>query len=314
MNNFNRAVMASCPGILKLSLIAVVFLLAAQLAAGEANAGSASGIVAPGRADFIASPLTFRTIQTTTEADNAALFADQTANALRVRTGLDTYLGRKIQLYDVPVLVAFNPDMQVQLNVPLVTASTSSFPTGGGTETGIGDVRLSFKFRTDIESPLESYYIFTLKLPTGNQDLGLGTGSYDLAFTHKSIATFGSYRTTFMAGVTLPLGSKVTVAGDSVDYAPTVAYMVATERDSSRKGLHYCLKAAGFHAFTTKVNTVSQHNGLTTLDIIPEVSYQLSTKRSVRGGLILPLITSYDLPGASNTRAPSLNLAFFQSF
>ena len=135
------------------------------LSAQESYAATAADFVAPARADSIASPLTFRTIQTSLEAVD-------TATPFRHRAGMDTYISSGLTLIDLPVSYAVSPDLQTQLNIPLVAV-------GSTPDTGRGDVRLSLKYRVDMDESFETYYILTAKFPSGDQDKGLGTGAYD---------------------------------------------------------------------------------------------------------------------------------------
>lgn len=275
---------------------------------------SAANLVAPAKADTIASPLTFRTIQTNTEADDSGMFVNSNTSPYTARVGVDTYISSRNKLYDSSISYAFRSDLQLQLNVPVVSAVTDSFSGDSKSETGLGDVRLGIKFKADFDENLESYFILTAKLATGDEEVGLGTGSYDFSFTHKSIVMIGNYRTTFMAGLTLPPPFDFNVLGSSVVYAPTISYMVATERGLSSTGFRFGIKAAGLHAFSSRINSVLQKNALTSLDIIPEVTSRLSDTWSIKGGIIVPVLTVYDLPGAANRRDPVFNLCVNASF
>lgn len=296
-------------GIFRFLAVVTISLLALNAHSASAE-NVAANLVAPARADAIASPLTFRTIQTSTETENSALFLTPNATQFRTRVGIDTYIGSRNKLYDLPLSLAFSPDLQAQLNIPVVSAETGS----SSTETGMGDIRLSIKFRADMDKLFESYYIFTAKFPSGDPESGLGTGSYDFSFTHKTIVMLGNYRTTFMAGVTIPPPTSITVLGSNVEYAPTISYMAATERTLSSTDLRFCIKAAGMHAFNSRINSELQKNAVTTLDIIPEVAYRFSGSASLNAGIIVPLVTLYELPGASNRRDPIINLSVYKSF
>jgi hypothetical protein len=293
-------------------LIPSVFFLL-SICAANAEAG-ASSLVSPTRSDAIASPLTFRNIQTSTESDADIFYLDPAATPLRIRTGLETYLSSRTKTYNLPVHYAFTPYLQTQLNVPLVTATTDSSTGGSATETGVGDISLSIKLNVNMDNIVEFYYIFTAKLPSGNPGNGLGTGAYDFSFTHKTITTFGDYRTTFMLGVTVPPPINFSIMGSEVEYAPTISYMAATEREIPSSGFRFALKAAGLHAFNSRINSVYQANAVTTLDIIPEVTYNISKNSSFNAGIIFPLVTIYELPGASDRRDPQLNFSIYKVF
>lgn len=274
-----------------------VCLLALSAQNTFAETGRTANLVSPAKADALASPLTFRTIQTTTEPDLSGL-----ASPPFGRIGLDTYIRSGYGLYDLPVSLAINPDLQAQLNVPMVSTSESS-----GLK--MGDTRFSVKYRTDVDTNYDAYFIFTAKFPTGDPESGSGTGSYDFSFTHKSIIKHGGYRTTLMAGITIPPPFDFWIMDNSVVYAPTLAYMAATERAFSSTGFTLGIKAAGLHAFSSRINSELQKNALTTLDLIPEATYRFSDRGMVVAGIIVPVFTKYDLPGASNRRDVMINLS-----
>lgn len=268
----------------------------------SAETGRTANLVSPATADSIASPLTFRTIQTSTEPD-----ISESGSPPFGRIGFDTYIRSGYGLYDLPVSIVINSDLQAQLNIPMVSTSESS-----GLK--MGDTRFSVKYRTDVDTNYDAYFIFTAKFPTGEPESGTGTGSYDFSFTHKSIIKCGGYRTTFMAGITIPPPFDFWVMDNGVVYAPTIAYMAATERAFSSTGFSAGIKAAGLHAFSSRINSELQKNALTTIDLIPEVTYKFSERGMVVAGIIVPIFTKYDLPGASNSRDPMINLSVSSFF
>lgn len=278
-----------------------------------ADSGAAY-LVSPSKADAVASPLTYRTIQTSTESDNSGLFLKPGAPPIWLRFGIDSYITGNSKLYDLPVSYAVTPDLQVQLNIPVVTAETDLSSAGSSSETGLGDIRLSIRYRTALDESFESYFILTTKFSSGDPDSGLGTGSYDFSFTHKSIFMLGDYRTTLMAGLTIPPPFDFDVKGSSVVYGPSIACMAATEREFSSTGLRLGIKAAGLHVFDSRINSELQKNAVTAVDLIPEVAYRISKNLSINAGIIVPVLTIYDLPGAENRRDNVYNLgvhAFF---
>lgn len=283
--------------------------------AASADTMGAARLVAPAKADAIASPVVFRTIQTSTEADNLKLLLKPDGTSLHTTIGIDTYLSDRVKLYDIPISHAFTPDLYAQINLPLVTAGFDATGGGSDTETGIGDISLSLKLRTDIEELFELYYIFAAKFPSGDADNGLGTGSYEFSYTQKLIKWFGNYRATFMAGINIPPPlDNTSILGSRVEYGPTVSYMAAVERPLFSPNLIFGLRAAGLHAFNSRINKTHQLNSLTTLDIIPEVRYYTSNNAGFHLGVIVPAITAYELPGAANSRDVMINLALFKAF
>lgn len=264
-------------------------------------------LVSPARADSLASPLTFRTIQTKTEPE----VSETPSTSWSV--GLDSYFRSGYQLYDVPASYAFNRDLQLQLDIPMVSTD-AAYASDRKTGLQLGDIQVSVKYRTDVDTDYEAYFILTSRLPSGNAESGAGLGSYDFSFTHKSIFKWGGYRTTFMAGVTIPPPFDFYIADNSVVYSPSLAYMAATERPISSTGFSFGLKAAGVHAVGSRINSELQKNRLTSLDLIPEVTYRMSDRGSIAAGIIVPVVTIYELPGAANKRDTTFNLSVFSYF
>ena len=290
-------------------VLAVVVAIYCAIAARDciAEVGAIS-LVSPSMPDTLASTVTFRSVQSSTEADSPALSLTSAGKPHWLSVGIDSWIGGRVKTYDLPLAVAFTPSLLAQLDIPLVTATTDSYTAGRKTETGLGDIVFSLKYLSVVEDMFESYYIFSAKFASGATETGLGTGSTDFSFTHKTILMLGDYRTTLMVGVTIPPPTSVLIQGSSVEYAPTISYMAATERRLSNTALRFGLKAAGLHAFNSRVNSELQQNGVTTLDIIPEVTYHLSDAAMIKTGIIIPALTLYDLPGATNSRGPIVDL------
>jgi hypothetical protein len=277
-------------------------------------ATEAADLVSPARSDMLASPLTFRSVQTSSETENPSLSFNSDGTPCWGKIGIDTWIGNRVKMYDLPVSFGFSPALQAQLDIPFASATTGSYYAGSTTETGLGDIILSIKFRAEVEKLFESYYIFSAKFPSGVPESGLSTGSRDFSFTQKTIVMFDTYRTTFMAGITIPPPVSITLREKSVEYGPTISYMVATESPLSSTGFRYGIKVAGLHAFNSRINSELQKNAVTTLDIIPEVTWRIYDSVSLKAGVIIPIMTLYDLPGAVNRRDPIINLSVSKTF
>jgi hypothetical protein len=281
----------------------------------DANAEvGAIALVSPAQPDSLASTVTFRSVQTSTEADTPRAAFTSAGKLFGLRTGIDMWIGDRVKIYNLPLEGAVTPSLLAQLDIPLVSAITDSYTAGRTTETGLGDIVLSLKYRTVVDDLFESYAVVSVKFASGDAEAGRGTGSREYSFTHKTIFTHDAYRTTLMVGVTIPQPTTITILGSSVEYAPTLAYMAATERRLSSTGLTFGIKLAGLHAFNARVNGELQHNGVTTLDVIPEVVWRATDKTALTAGVVMPLLTLYDLPGAENRRDLMVNLRVTASF
>ena len=169
--------MRSCSDIQRPIYVAIVFyatLLSVQITWAGTGAET---FVSPAKADSLTSSVTFRNIQTSTEAETTGLFTHPTSLPMPIYTGINSYVSDRNLLFDVPLIAAITPDLQVRLDIPFVSTTTDVPNSGSRTDTGIGDILFSIKYRTDIIKMLESYFIFTTQFPSGDADRGLGTGT-----------------------------------------------------------------------------------------------------------------------------------------
>lgn len=294
-----------------LIVLSLFLFLAAPAFAGT----GAEFLVSPAKPDALANKPLYLSVLTSTELELSRFPAGRDGEPLqdgRISIGSDNHLADTIQIYDIPITATLYPDLYVRLDLPFVSrdVKTASGSTG---ETGLGDMDLTFKLRMELEEATELFYLFSARIPTGDGDRGLGSGTYDLSIAQKLSTWFGDYRTTFMAGVTVPM-SHGTVLGSNIKLNPTISYMAAAERTLFRPGLWFGLKAAGQHIFNSRVNDVYQANDLTTLDIIPEVKFHPARGLEVRAALLLPAYTAYGLPGAGNSRGVVLSLGIAKAF
>lgn len=300
----------------------LALLLAAPL---TAQAGSANvSFNSPGRSTPLAVisqpvvevPLVFTTIQTktehpiTTSVDEAA-----TVPALQgAGVGMDTYFSKDLKIYNIPLSYSFTPNFQVKLDIPIVTARNFNYNTSRtNTETGVGDISLSAKYRIGNENRLESQTFVTTKFASGDHEKGLGTGSYDITVTEKLIKRINNCRLTLMAGVSQALNDPK-YYGYKIDYGTSLAYMAAAEHQVWLPELWFGVKASGIHSFSNKINGLSEKDATTTLDITPEVKYYFGKGAAVVLGVIVPAVTDYDRNTVKRDRDVTVNFGLFKSF
>ncbi len=297
-----------------LSVMVVAGLLLLHLKSADAETRT-EYVVAPARVDTLASSVLFRTLQTSTEYDFRETQVNQSRSPYeKLQVGLDNQLSSRITISDIPVLYSLTPNYQLRLDVPFVSVTNDTPFSGSSDDIGLGDISLSLNIRTEIEKTVESFFILTPRLPSGNANRGLGSGSVDYAVTHKTRITHGDYRTTLMAGLTLSSLSDATILGNSVHHGPTVVGMVATEQSPVLCKIRYGVKVAGLYGYSSKINAVDQSNAVGTIDLIPEITYRTADSYSFKAGIILPFYTSYDLLGAAQKRDVMLNLSVYKYF
>lgn len=270
----------------------------------------------------------YSTVQTTTELDNSILEfpASETPSSSaqsqpgtvavtpQIGIGFDAVMSDRLKTYTIPVSYLFSRTLGIQATLPIVTAKTDRVGGGTRTETGVGDFSLTVKHRFGSERAAAAFFtLLTAKFATGSADKGLGTGTYDIALTEKVIKRFGEYRGTLMAGITQPL-NKPTILGSEVEYGTTLSYMAAVEHTIGFSDLWFGVRAAGMHAFQTKIDGLRQGNSLTTLDISPEFSYYFKRNASINLGVIVPVITDYALDGGHNGRDVAVKFGISSMF
>ncbi len=297
-----------------LAVMVVSCLLLCPLGSASAETRT-EYVVAPARADFLASPVLFRALQTSLEYDFRGPLVQQPRSPYdKFQVGADTQLGSRLQVVDIPVLYKLNPDYQLRLDIPTISTHNDTPFSGSSDDIGLGDMILSVDIRTELEKSVESFFLVSTRFPTGDANRGLGSGSLDFALTHKTRLTHGDYRTTLMAGLTLSSLSDATMLGKSVHHGATVVGMVATEQAPLLCKLRYGVKVTGLYGYSSQINSIDQQNSVATIDVIPEVTYRTANNYSYKAGLTLPFYTSYDLPGAAQKRDVMLNFSIYKYF
>jgi hypothetical protein len=104
-----------------------------------------------------------------------------------------------------------------------------------------------------------------------------------------------------MGGLTQPM-NEPTIRGEKWEYGTTLSYMAAVEHTIGLPYLWFGVKAAGMHAFETRIDGLNRGNSLTTLDIAPEFSYYFKRNASVYLGVIVPVYRNHVNTGGSNER------------
>lgn len=286
---------------------------------------NAAAVVAPQNATKTVATPVFTNVQSTTELDDTrtAAAASEEGKTLtpsqvqdgrklpKAYIGFDSYFSEHENIYNIPLAYSFFTDIYTQLNIPIVSAKYNM--AGASTDnTGIGDVNLTVKHVWGTEDEIEIYSLGTIGFPTGDADKGLGSGAYVLSLTEKAVKRFGDYRCTVMGGVNLPL-NEPTILGSKVEYTTSLSYMAAVERSLFLPALTIGVRAAGIHAWESKIDGAGASNGLTTLDIVPEIRYAASYRTALRLAVFVPVVTEYDLPGSSS-RDVIVNFGIVKSF
>lgn len=299
-----------------------------------AHAGSANfsfnlpGLTPPSRPETSSTPVVvvspvFTTIQNKTELSTATPAPTEESAAgqavrpapPRASIGIDNFISDKVKIYNIPASWSFTPDLQVKLDLPIVTVRNQPLVAGGTShdETGIGDLSFSVKYRLGSEETLESHTLLTAKFATGDLDKGLGTGSYDIALTQKLIKRMADFRMTLMGGVNQPL-NEPTMHGYKITYGTSVSFMGGVEHSSIiLPDLWLGARFSGIHAFDSKIDNIQQQNAATIMDVTPEVKYYFGKGIAATLGVIVPVYTRYE-DNSSEKRDVTVNVGLFKSF
>lgn len=301
--------------------LTTIFLIAAVILSVRTAraADSPLYVVTPGKPDIITMHPIYRIVQSSTEIDSFPSAGSTGGGAggsgFSFRGGMETWLNDRANLLALPFVVTYGKIVSLEADLPFYSFTHSS-PDGETTERGLGDIPVTLKLHGEISGMADLYYLISASMPTGSREKGIGSGSWQYSYTQKLVTKIAGYRATFMAGVTIPTpGTEIRVAGSIVTRQPLVTWMAAAERPlSSRKDLLLSLRCTGQHAFSSRSPEYSHDNRLTTLDIIPGIRYDLDPVTALTGGIGIPLLTVYELPGAKNSRNPFLTLGITRSF
>jgi len=182
-----------------------------------------------------------------------------------------------------------------------------------GDESGIGDTRVGAEYFMEKKGIIFKG-VFDVKLPTGDEDVGLGSGSTDFGFAVSGRKRDGDVGFNATAGYIIRGDAKPN--GFDVDYG-NVINLVGGAEYRVKPALWAGANVAFVRTGTSEFNGGFEGDGLQTVDIIPNASYRLNTDMTVTLNVIIPLTESVvdgDAPGSEPDREMSFSFGLSSEF
>lgn len=182
-----------------------------------------------------------------------------------------------------------------------------------GNESGIGDTRLGAEYFIEKKGIIFKGAV-DLKLPTGDEDNGLGAGSTDLGFALTGRKREGDIGFNATAGYIIRGEGEPN--GFDIDYGNVITLVGGAEyqvKPALWAGANLAFVRTGTSEFTGG----TEGDGLQTLDLIPNAAYQINSDMTVTLDVILPIYESVvdgDFPASDPDREMSFSFGFNSEF
>ena len=238
-----------------------------------------------------------------------------------VEAGFQSLYSPHVQIYNIPLSYAFTDNLKMELNVPYVNKKLNGEYTGKElSANGLGDASVGAKYRYGDIRKIQGMTSFYLKLPTGEnkqfkdgqEQLALGTGSYDFTINQNVTGFFGNVMVIANVGYTFNTKSDYTEInnwGANVKYENRAGnvfyYLAGAEYYTPVRKLVAYMNVAGIMMGRSHISETysgwpslnrdeDKKDSLQTLDIIAGVKYMLTENTGLRLGFVAPLLTRYD--------------------
>ena len=254
---------------------------------------------------------TYTTVQSSTDIPLPAGFPLPLVPAGTVRLGLDSYFSDKQQIFNLPLGYSFTDNLYAELVLPVGTVYHQNGTGAWLSDGSIGDVALSGRYVLG-SGNLGLGSTLTMQFPSGDPEKGLGTGTYDLSLTEKVVYRRGLFLFTGLLGYTYRMGAP-TIYGQSVTFGDTFAWMVSGHLQAWLDRLWVGLKVCGTITSPSKIQGAGQGDGLTTVDLVPEMKFFFTKSSAVTAGVMIPVATRYDVPGRDDREVVG-NIGLFTLF
>ena len=238
-----------------------------------------------------------------------------------IEAGFQSLYSPHVQIYNIPLSYAFTDNLKMELSVPYVNKKLNGEYTGKElSANGLGDVSVGAKYRYGDIRKIQGMTSFYLKLPTGEnkqfkdgqEQLALGTGSYDFTINQNVTGFFGNVMVIANVGYTFNTKSDYTEINDwgaNVKYENRAGnvfyYLAGAEYYTPVRRLVVYMNMAGIIMDRSHISETysgwpslnrdeDKKDSLQTLDIIAGVKYMLTENTGLRLGFVAPLLTRYD--------------------
>jgi len=229
--------------------------------------------------------------------------------------GLDMIMSDNVDLYSIPVacgmpMQLFGGEEYLNLSGDIPYFNVEA-PTGD--ENGLGDIGLTAEYFVENNGAILKAEL-NFKFPTGDEDVGLGTGSTDfgLGFTgRKRMGNLG-----FNSTLGYIIRGDATVNKVDVDYGNVFSFSGGAEY-RVQKAFWLGANLAYVRSGTSDFDGGFEGDGLQTFDIIPNASYRINTNMTLTADLIFPVqesVVDGDFPADDPDRELSFSFGFNSEF
>lgn len=251
----------------------------------------------------------------TTDGDEGEFSEKGIAKEAKKTIGFESITSDNVDIYTIPLgygvpfsLLGGEEYINLSADLPYVNIESPA-----GDESGIGDVRIGAEYFIEKNTIIFKGAV-DLKLPTGEEDDGLGTGSTDLGLSLTGRKREGDIGFNATAGYIIR--GDASPNGIDVDYG-NVLTLVGGGEYQAKPALWLGANIAFVRAGTSEFNGGFEGDGLQTIDLIPNAAYRLGTDMTVTLDIIYPLTESVvdgDFPGPDPDRELSFSFGFNSEF
>ncbi len=228
--------------------------------------------------------------------------------------GIELILSEDKEVYSLPLsyglpmtLLGGEEFLNLSADIPYIQVETPI-----GDESGVGDVAVAAEYYIERDSAILKAQI-NYKMPTGDKEKGLGSGSNDVGFAMTGRMRMGQMG--FNSTIGYIIRGDATIFNSDIEYGNIFSLMAGTEYR-----VHPAIWVGANLAYVREDTTESAgfvQDGLQTLDLIPNVSYRLNKKMNFTADLIYPLqesVVDGDFPSSEPDREISFSVGFNSEF
>jgi hypothetical protein len=205
--------------------------------------------------------------------------------------GIQAVTSDNVDVYTIPLgyglpisLLGGEEYINFSADIPYINIESTA-----GDESGMGDIKFGAEYFIEKNRAIFKA-AFDLKLPTGEEDDGLGTGSMDMGFSISARKRDGRLGYTGTAGYTLTgegepnnfkrdYGDVITLVG-GFEYSLKPAFWAGANLAYVRTG-------------ETEFDVGGNAPGLQTLDLVPNASFRIDSEKTLTAEMIIPVQDSY---------------------
>lgn len=251
----------------------------------------------------------------TTDGDEGEFSEKGIAKEAKKTIGFESITSDNVDIYTIPLgyglpfsLMGGEEYINLSADLPYVNIESAA-----GDESGVGDIRVGAEYFIEKNSIIFKGAV-DLKLPTGEEDDGLGTGSTDLGLSVTGRKREGNVG--FNASAGYIFRGDASPNGFDVDYG-NVLTLVGGGEYQAKPALWLGANLVFVRASTSEFSGGFEGDGLQTIDLVPNAAYRLGTDMTVTLDILYPLTESVvegDFPGPDPDREMSISFGFNSEF